>query len=37
MLALFCGMTLTSCMDDDWEDPNGSTIPTATTPLRRPI
>ena len=27
MLALFCGMTLTSCMDDDWEDPNGSTIP----------
>ena len=27
MLALLCGMTLTSCMDDDWEDPNGTNIP----------
>ena len=31
MLALICGMTLTSCMDDDWDDPNGTSIPTATT------
>lgn len=27
MLALLCGMTLTSCMDDDWADPNGTNIP----------
>lgn len=27
MLALLCSMTLTSCMDDDWEDPNGTNIP----------
>ena len=34
MLALICGMTLTTCMDADRDDPNGTSIPYGNNSIK---
>jgi len=34
VLAVLCSVALSSCMDDDWNDPNGSTAPYGNNSLK---